>query len=109
MTRFVNMIGAAAIVLAATSIVQAADFNRAVSTVLKKQSAIQKLPKDKQAEMISCAQKVLRKVPGGKQRYLEDAKGYDEMENRFGEIVLADQAKFKQEITKDCGSIAVSD
>ena len=109
MTRFVNMIGAAAVLLAATSAGYAADFNRAVSTVLKKQEAITKLPKDKQGEMIACAQKVLAKVPAGKKRYLEEAKGYDQTESRFGEIVLADQARFKQEITKVCGSIAVSD
>ncbi len=47
-------------------------------------------------------------VPEAKQRYVVEAANYDEMENRFGEVVLADRAEFKQKITKECGEIAMA-
>ena len=47
-------------------------------------------------------------VPDAKKRHVAEAASYDEMEDRFGEVVLADRAEFKQKITKECGEIAMS-
>jgi hypothetical protein len=108
MVRFASALSAAAIVVASTSVGMAADFNSAVRAVLVKQQEIVELDEARRGEMISCVQKVLAEVPPAKQRYVAEASGYDEMESRFGEVVLANQAEFKQKITQRCGSIAVS-
>lgn len=96
-----------AIVLASASASYAADFNSAVETVLMQQKEIKELDSSRQGEMVACAQKVLAEVPPQKQSYVAEAADFDEMESRFGEVVLADQAAFKQAITAECGSIVM--
>ena len=108
MARFVSALGAAAIMIASTSAGEAADFNSAIEQVLLKQQEIVDLDRSRRGQMIACVKQALADVPAGRQRYVEEAASYDEMESRFGEVVLADRAKFKQKITQECGSIAVS-
>jgi hypothetical protein len=108
MARLVSMLSAAAIVVASASASVAADFNSAVEAVLVKQQEIVELDAGRRGEMIACVKQVLAEVPPAQQRYVAEASGYDQMESRFGEIVLANQAEFKQKITQKCGSIAVS-
>ena len=107
MSRLASSFGAIAIVLGLASPGLAADFNSVVETVLAKQPQVTDLPPDRQRAMIACVKKVLANVPAGQKRRVEEAKDYNQMEDRFGELVLADRAKFKQQITTDCGEIAV--
>ena len=109
MLRFAGAISAVALFLGAASAGNAAEFSSAVEQVLMKQKEITDLDAGRRAQMIACVKQSLQAVPAGKQRYVEEAANYDEIESRFGEVVLADNAKFKQKITKDCGEIAVSD
>ena len=108
MTRFVTAFGTMFVLVTFSGPSFAADFNSVVETVLSKQPQITDLPPDRQGEMVACVQDVLAEVPRPKREYVAQAKNYDEMENRFGEVVMADQAHFKQEITKACGNIVAS-
>jgi uncharacterized protein (DUF1800 family) len=103
-----TVLSATVLILAAGSAGAAADFNSAVERVLLQQKEIKELDSARQKEMIACVKQVLTKVPEPKQQYVAEGANYDEMENRFGEVVLADRAKFKQQITKACGDIVVS-
>jgi hypothetical protein len=107
MIRIVGAVSAMVVVLGWTTAGFAQDFSAAVQTVLSKQKEITELDADRQVEMIACANRVLAEVPGEKQRYVAEAANFDEMESRFGEVVLADRAEFKQKITKECGSIVM--
>ena len=107
MFRLPNTLAAAAIVVASSSAGFAASFNSAVQTVLLQQKEVKELDADGQSQMVACVQKVLADVPPQKQSYVAEAKGFDEMESRFGEVVLANQAEFKQMITRECGSIVL--
>src|SRR5688572_1395802 len=98
----------AMVVLASTNWALAADFNSAVETVLSNQPQITDLAPDRRGQMIACVKQVLVAVPRPKQQYVAAASSYAEMESRFGEIVMADRARFKQRITKVCGAIATS-
>ncbi len=94
------------VVIGTTS--HAATFNSVVQTVLVKQPRIAELTPQRRREMIACVQKVLEQVPRPKQQYVAEARDYNQMEDRFGEVVLADRAKFKQRITQQCGGIVAS-
>ena len=109
MLRMASALGAVVITLGSVNGVLARDFNSVVTTVLSKQPQITDLAPDRRRQMIACVKKVLVAVPAAKKRYVAEAANYAEMENRFGEVVMADRAKFKQQITKDCGSIAASE
>ena len=100
-------LGAVSIVVLSTSAAYAASFNSAVETVLKEQKEIKELDSGRQGEMIACVQTTLTEVPPPRQSYVAEAANFDEMENRFGEVVLENQAEFKQLITKNCGGIAL--
>lgn len=107
MSRFMSAVGATVIVLVSVGPGNAASFNSVVEAVLSKQPQVTELPRDRQRAMIACVQRVLRDVPAAKQRHVAASANYSQMEDRFGELVLEDQAKFKQRITRDCGSIAM--
>lgn len=108
MSRVKAALSVIALVFVSTSASSAAEFASVVETVLLKQKEIVDLDADRQREMISCVKQVLTEVPEAKQRYVAESANFDEMENRFGEVVLADRAEFKQKITKDCGGIAMA-
>ena len=108
MRRTTSLIFAFAVTLTSSGAAAAASFNSVVETVLSKQPQITDLSADRRREMIACVQKVLEQVPPPKRDYVAQAKNYDEMENRFGEVVMADRARFKQRITRECGNIVAS-
>jgi hypothetical protein len=83
------------------------EFTSAVEQVLMLQKEITDLPPVKQREMISCVNGVLASVPDPTKAEVAQAANIDEMEDRFGDMVMADQAKLKQEITAQCGSIVM--
>jgi hypothetical protein len=109
MNRVVSTFGASMFVtLGAVSLGSAANFNQVVETVLSRQPRITELSPDRRRAMVACVKQVLKAVPPAQQRYVEASANYDEMQDRFGEIVLADRAKFKQKITQQCGGIVAS-
>jgi len=57
--------------------------------------------------MIACVIKWLQGVPNPRKQYVAEGANLDEQEDRFGEVVMADRAKWKQKIAHDCSSIAV--
>ena len=89
----------------------AASFNSAVEQVLRAQTGgeFAELNDSQKTEMVACVQQVLAKVPDGLKRPVTEASNIDEMQDRFGELVLAEQAKWKQRIAKACGHIAMKD
>jgi hypothetical protein len=89
----------------------AASFNSAIQQVLMAQTGgeFAELNANQKTEMVACVQQVLAKVPEGLQRPVTEASNIDEMQDRFGELVLAEQAKWKQRIAKACGHIAMKD
>lgn len=93
---------------ASASASSAATFEAAVETVLmgQKSGPITELDANAKGKLIACVIKVLQKVPEGKQRYVAEGADFTQMEDRFGEVVMADRAKFKQQITLECGELA---
>ncbi len=87
----------------------AADFATAVQTVLmgQKDGPITELDDAKKTEMVACVTEVLADAPAAARRYVEEAEGFDQTEDRFGELVMANQAEYKQKITSECGEIAL--
>jgi hypothetical protein len=51
---------------------------------------------------------VLAKLPAGKKRYVADAASFDEMQDRFGEVVMENRAEWKQKIASKCAKIALA-
>ena len=88
----------------------AADFPSAVETVLMGQSdgQIAKLDPAGKRALIGCVNKVLDKLPAGDKRYVAAGSGFEDLEQRFGEVVMANRAKWKQRIAKACGSLALA-
>jgi hypothetical protein len=84
-------------------------FPRAVEQVLLQQDkgTVGKLPTDKKRELIACVNQVLTSLPSGKKRFVTEAATYDELEDRFGKVVMENRAEWKQKIAARCASIAV--
>ena len=84
-------------------------FPRAVEQVLLHQDKgpVSKLPTDKKRELIACVNEVLTGLPTGKKRFVTEAGSYDELEDRFGKVVMENRAEWKQKIAASCASIAV--
>jgi hypothetical protein len=87
----------------------AADFPSVVTQILMSQTtgAMSRMSETKKRLMITCVIKSLQGVPNPKKRYVTEGANLDEQEHRFGEVVMADRAKWKQQIAHDCSSIAV--
>ena len=68
---------------------------------------VSKLPDDKKHELITCVNEVLDGLPNGKKRFVIEAASYDEMENRFGKVVMENRAEWKQRIARSCAHIVV--
>jgi hypothetical protein len=107
MFRLTNLLAVAAFVVGSASAGHAASFNSVVETVLMQQKRIKELDADRQGQMIACVKKTLAVVPAERQSYVAAATDFDEMEERFGEVVLANQAEFEKLITRECGGIAI--
>jgi len=100
---------ALAALLGLSSAAYAADFNSAVEKVLRQQKQIKELDADRQVKMIACVKQVLADVPPQKKAYVAEGASVSEMEDRFGEVVLANQAEFEKAITRQCGGIAMEE
>ena len=107
MVRMVSAIMAFGFVMGFSSICLADDFSVAVEKVLMQQKEITDLDADRQREMVTCVNGVLADVPDPTKAEVAQAGSLEEMEDRFGEIVMADQAKLKQHITETCGGIVM--
>jgi hypothetical protein len=50
---------------------------------------------------------VLADLPNGKKRFVIEGANYDEQQDRFGEVVMANRAEWKQKIARSCAHIVV--
>jgi len=106
--------GAALVVTAALAIgaapgASAASFPTVVRAVLDAQTdgRLAKMGRDQRARMTDCVIATLAGLPGGKKRYIVEGASLDEQQDRFGEVVQEDRAKWKQKIATACSKIAV--
>ncbi len=88
----------------------AADFGAVVEKVLMSQQSgpVAKLNAERKRQLVACVNKVLAGLPGGRKRYVTQASSLDEMQDRFGEVVMENRAEWKQKIAKKCASIALA-
>ena len=88
----------------------AGGFGAVVEKVLMSQQSgpVAKLDPDRKRELVACVNKVLAKLPAGKKRYVSEAASFDEMQQRFGKVVMENRAEWKQKIAKSCASIAMA-
>ena len=88
----------------------AASFGAVVEKVLMSQQSgpVAKLNTDRKRQLVACVNKVLAAMPAGKKRYVTEASSLDEMQDRFGEVVMENRAEWKQKIAKSCASIAMA-
>jgi hypothetical protein len=99
-----------AVALMATSQALAGpDFPSAVEQVLlaQKDGPVGQLGDDKKRALIACVNQVLNELPDGKKRFVVEAASFDEMEDRFGEVVMENRAEWKQRIAQGCAHIVV--
>jgi len=84
-------------------------FPTAVEQVLMRQDKgpVSKLPADRKRELIVCVNDVLASLPNGKKRFITEAASYDELEDRFGKVVMENRAEWKQRIAQGCAHIVV--
>ena len=84
-------------------------FPSAVEQILMNQNSgpVSKLPADRKRELIVCVNQVLADLPNGKKRFVTEAASYDELEQRFGSVVMENRAEWKQRIARDCAHFAV--
>jgi hypothetical protein len=112
--KMISGIAATAVVLAIfaapANAVAGGSFGAAVEQVLlsQKDGRVGKLSADKKRELVSCVNTVLAKLPAGKKRYVTEAASLDEMQDRFGEVVLENRAEWKQKIARSCAKIALA-
>jgi hypothetical protein len=93
----------------ATPAFAGASFPAVVEKVLMNQTdgPVSKLPADKKRELISCVNQVLAELPNGKKKYVVAATSYEDMEHRFGSVVMENRAEWKQRIARGCAHIVV--
>jgi hypothetical protein len=102
---------AAAVIVAgsvfATNPAAAVTFPRAVEQILMAQTdgPLAKLDDSRKREMVACVNGVLAGLPKGKQRFVTEAASFDELEDRFGKVVMENRAEWKQKIAKNCAHI----
>lgn len=107
MAQLKTVVFIAAALLAPAS-ASAASFQSAVETILNNSSEerVVNLSKAKKKELASCIVGVLANVSEAAKVRVTEGKDFDEMQDRFGEIVKADRSKLEQQITLKCGQIA---
>jgi hypothetical protein len=107
--RIGMVLGLLVVTLAMPPNAAAADFPSVVTQILMSQTtgAMSRMSETKKRLMIACVIKSLQGVPNPRKRYVVEGANLDEQEHRFGEVVMADRAKWKQQIAHDCSSIAV--
>jgi hypothetical protein len=84
-------------------------FPAAVEQILRNQTTgpVSRLPADKKTQLIGCVNQVLADLPNGKKRFVIQAANFDELEDRFGKVVMENQAEWKQKIARGCAHIVV--
>ena len=87
----------------------AASFPAVVRAILDAQTdgRLAKMGGDRRARMTDCVIASLAGLPGGKKRFIVEGASLDEQEDRFGQVVQEDRAKWKQHIARSCSRIAI--
>ena len=112
--RMISRAAGAAVLLAVAAgsgpAMAESNFGAVVEKVLMSQQdgRVGKLSADKKRELVSCVNGVLSKLPAGKKRYVAEAASFDEMQDRFGEVVMENRAEWKQKIARSCAKIALA-
>ena len=103
------LLATGAVVIGAAPEALAASFPAVVRAVLDSQTdgRLAKMGRDQRARMTDCVIATLAGLPGGKKRYIVEGASLDEQQDRFGEVVQEDRAKWKQKIATACSKIAV--
>ena len=85
-------------------------FPSIVENVLMSQQSgpVAKLPAARKQQLVSCVNGVLADLPAGKKRFVAEAASFDEMQDRFGKVVMENRAEWKQKIAQKCASIAMA-
>jgi hypothetical protein len=85
-------------------------FRSAVEQVLMSQTdgPLATLDAGRKRQMVSCVNGVLAGLPKGRQRFVVEASSVDEIEDRFGKVVMENRAEWKQKIAAGCAHIVVS-
>jgi hypothetical protein len=88
----------------------ASSFPSVVEKVLMNQQSgpVARLPAARKQQLVSCVNGVLAGLPAGKKRFVAEAASFDEMQDRFGKVVMENQAEWKQKIARKCASIAMA-
>jgi len=102
-------LGILATVLTASPAAAGSSFPAAVEQVLRHQDSgpVSRLPADKKDALIACVNEVLADMPNGRKRYVIQAANFDELEQRFGKVVMENRAEWKQKIARGCAHIVV--
>lgn len=97
------------VIAAASSAAAGSSFPAAVEQILRHQQEgiVSRLPADKKKALISCVNQVLADLPKGKQRFVIEATSFDELQVRFGKVVMENHAEWKQRIARGCAHIVV--
>lgn len=87
----------------------AASFPATVRAILDAQTdgRLAKMSADRRARMTDCVIASLVGLPEGKKRFIVEGASLAEQEDRFGDVVQEDRAKWKQHIAKSCSRIAI--
>ena len=97
--------------MAATATPAAAqEFHSVVEKVLMSQQTgpVSRLPDERKRALVSCVNGVLADLPSGKKRFVVQAASFDEMQARFGKVVMENRAEWKQKIARACASVAMA-
>ncbi len=89
--------------------VAATSLPAAVAMVLNGQTSgpMASLQGGRKQVMIDCVTGVLNGLPGGQKREITQGSGFDDIQDRFGKVVMANRAEWKQKIAKSCGKFAI--
>ena len=106
---FIRAIVLASLAIGAAPTASAASFPAVVRAVLNSQTdgRLASMGPDQRLRMTDCVIATLAGLPGGKKRYVVEGASLDEQQDRFGEVVQEDRAKWKQKIAAACSKIAV--
>jgi hypothetical protein len=101
---------AGALLLFGLPTAHAVEFPAVVEEILASQTSgpISKMGPDQKSRMIACVIRSLDPLPAGKKRYVTEGATFDERQDRFGEVVKADHAKWQKAIAKACAKIAMN-
>jgi hypothetical protein len=106
----IRLIALAAVAAGLATPASATSFPSVVRAVLDSQTdgRLASMDVAQRAEMTDCVIATLAGLPGGKKRYIVEGASLEEQEDRFGEVVQEDRAKWKQKISSACASIALN-